>query len=622
MHPDLVLGPPHTLSTLEKRLVLGPGLSHPSPQDVEDLFTNAGPLTGPCVLRLLRVYFILLHPARIPDEADLDSCHVRIVHIVNAALCAVKAVCYIRNYIPRQLCEDLWPRLWSWVNFALTYHEFLIGILPQDTLPSAKHLALSCLHLASVFIADPQYQHTIVHVPDFYRLATRAWVWLLESPLVTASEETNVAMVLQFLGDPHANAAQMIDAAGGMYPLAKLVAAQFDAVCPNRSSAIPDGKRHILRYLVYLLIALDTFFYRSSEPERLWVAIIPLGIVPRLINTSENLLRTLTTQSALVLRKCLYLLVKALRSRTGYRTLGAAIRSGLLYLIVSCARHQLEPETSDSLVILLQRVLAPATIFYHVLDALQEVLPPLLDDTPPFPPNILEAWNALTDSAVERFPVLAKLQKNTSSSRRACDNLDCRVICEKTDLRCCSRCQYSLYCSLTCQLADWRQGHRDTCAAHRDHRARYVLRYGYRERAFFSALLNRDYQSHRTSIASHLATLWASVPDAHAFTLFDYRSGTLHISLVTHEYLVANSLLSPSVSDQVNRASRSGGLMSFDLMLVPEGYGEYCWITPRRTSTSSLYNQLKLIAAQSTEPEDIFQHVKVTIQDDDAESVY
>ncbi|KAK7000519.1 hypothetical protein R3P38DRAFT_2561093 [Favolaschia claudopus] len=75
-------------------------------------------------------------------------------------------------------------------------------------------------------------------------------------------------------------------------------------------------------------------------------------------------------------------------------------------------------------------------------------------------------WSGFVVFARERLQILEKFRSVEVSTKRSCDNIECRVLnAIKTDLRRCAACKLAFYCSKQCQTVSWQKyNHRTVCA--------------------------------------------------------------------------------------------------------------------------------------------------------------
>jgi len=272
---------------------------------------------------------------------------------------------------------------------------------------------------------------------------------------------------------------------------------------------------------------------------------------------------------------------------------------------------------------LLMKILPDGLLYYHVVAAMAKVLDEVteiwsseeLEDA-----EIVDDWDSFHDLAEKRVQLLDGLQ-----SSRACDNLECGKIQDRSRYRRCSGCKTHYYCSSDCQIADWKHG------GHRNHCGSPALlslgetsscRLGFRERNFLRAVVQEDYADGIHSICETQVIFMANHPADRFFTLFDYTHNLVRISVDS----VVNSLTSDDLkkagsewTDILSRANRSVGRVQLHVIRVSEGSDTRVLVIPLRTNSPQIHDALRRLARSipagskeediSDEVERILEHV-------------
>ncbi|KAJ7697759.1 hypothetical protein B0H16DRAFT_1839608 [Mycena metata] len=234
------------------------------------------------------------------------------------------------------------------------------------------------------------------------------------------------------------------------------------------------------------------------------------------------------------------------------KNLLSALQNGLLLAIIRCARRHLPDETPSSLDLLLLEFLAPATVYYHLLDVM---------------------WNAYQD----RHDLKVAYEQRTTSAKGACDNVNCNKIALKATLRRCSGCRTFLYCSPTCQESDWKTGgHREMCAMHKlVRRSTCDESFPSRDCAFIRFLLHEDYLAARRKIILDTMTTLHANPRMGSVILFDYRDGPVSITPYTLRGAMEKTLLVFDFDvwlDWSKRVGASVGKVQLHIAALPTGF--------------------------------------------------
>ncbi|KAF7331422.1 hypothetical protein MKEN_00020600 [Mycena kentingensis (nom. inval.)] len=137
-----------------------------------------------------------------------------------------------------------------------------------------------------------------------------------------------------------------------------------------------------------------------------------------------------------------------------------------------------------------------------------------------------EDWEFFLCMVQERLRLSAA--QSMKEAARVCDNLKCH----KTAGKQCSRCKDASYCSITCQVADWKEGkHREICDEGCS--LGFGRSLGFHQRRFLRSILDHDYQTHKESIRAQQARNLAENPSSICLTVFDYSALDLkvHVSV-------------------------------------------------------------------------------------------
>ncbi|KAJ7663419.1 hypothetical protein DFH06DRAFT_1324878 [Mycena polygramma] len=273
----------------------------------------------------------------------------------------------------------------------------------------------------------------------------------------------------------------------------------------------------------------------------LCVALASRGLVETLTINAWRMRLAPNQDNGDIVSKCMGLLAAIFGISRGFRLLRVAIKNGLVPLILVCARLGSITPVADTLQDTLHKMITeilapagPATVHYHVLVDLanRNVAPADIGSADDFcRRDVFQAWMYFHQLAEVRLKLLSVFDMKNHVSHRACDNVECGIILEKSTLLCCSGCRESLYCSKYCQKLDWRSGHRESCVWHQTSHENFRRDYSSRESAFLRAVIHHDYQSIRPAMCKLLVDAWAVQPDASFFAIFDCRTGSSKVSL-------------------------------------------------------------------------------------------
>ncbi|KAJ6455179.1 hypothetical protein C8R45DRAFT_1188328 [Mycena sanguinolenta] len=220
---------------------------------------------------------------------------------------------------------------------------------------------------------------------------------------------------------------------------------------------------------------------------------------------------------------------------------------------------------------LLQHVLLPATVYYSVLIQLRISLSQVRNPNTAtiFRDNTLLAhWRNFVEVAERRFRIVNKYSDGTLTAPRGCDDPECAKIYPKHDLKRCSGCLTTYYCSQACQTNDWRRGgHRLTCGDLSLRQERDYARHSSRDRSFLRAITYHEYTARRDEIAMTRLIRMQQYPGQIMCMLFDFTQPTCEIVVGPLEGLIR---LGP-FECEVEQTTRSEGRIELHLMRVQHG---------------------------------------------------
>ncbi|KAJ7932046.1 hypothetical protein B0H13DRAFT_1857462 [Mycena leptocephala] len=513
-------------------------------------------LNGPAISEppLYAAFYANLDPTRIPTALDDESSDEDLPAAMVAAYISLTALKDTER-VPTSVLPHLWPRAWEWMQFLYTHYYHL-----QRYDSSLGDTRLDLFFLVMRFRMDPDTAKLVDSTAGVHTVVGMAWRIIVER--AHRGDDCGMPTLCAILrgygtaDDPAINARHMdelIDGAGGSVDdLASLVVRYV-----NLSVARTD------RTLLALESVLS-FLIEGRFHDPLWApAFVSAGILKVLINAQRR-----------------HWTIKALKT-------------GLLRAIISCDSALLHLPSAQWL---LTTYLPSCTVHYNVLHQMHISLSELGPHTTP-----TVNWIRFVHLVEERTIFLGSFSAENRTSSKACDNIECGVIQERTNFRRCSR---------SCQRADWRSGHRNVCqesyvgfsvALYSEHSTctdHWRTLGGHREREFLCALLHDDYLYHRHDILRRQAEFMINHPDDPFYTWFDYTSGQLVVDVV---YLVG--AVGPYrveddwyTVDQLVRATRSNGRVNLHRVFIRDaGALVPMWI-PLRSKSGRLYEGLRDLA--------------------------
>ncbi|KAJ7201223.1 hypothetical protein C8J57DRAFT_1412418, partial [Mycena rebaudengoi] len=145
-----------------------------------------------------------------------------------------------------------------------------------------------------------------------------------------------------------------------------------------------------------------------------------------------------------------------LNASSGHNWIPSAVENGLLRAIA-----------------LARRAVYVSLVYYRIPAAIYAALREIdvLGNSAAFKASkIYQKWQALVDLRQKRLAVVKIFDFPRYVPLKACDNLQCAIISDRTRFRRCSGCLCFYYCSQECQIIDWRVGgHQEACNAYGAH---------------------------------------------------------------------------------------------------------------------------------------------------------
>ncbi|KAF7339165.1 MYND-type domain-containing protein [Mycena venus] len=139
-------------------------------------------------------------------------------------------------------------------------------------------------------------------------------------------------------------------------------------------------------------------------------------------------------------------------------------------------------------------------------------------------------WREFANVTADRIAISNELEAGARVGMKACDNVQCGKMQEKTAFKRCSKCQYSYYCSRVCQQLDWTDGgHRTGCASFRRNRLALssIQRFTTRERTLMRAILHHDFEALKLDLYRQQVLCLHANPGVDCFVFFDYTRGAV-----------------------------------------------------------------------------------------------
>ncbi|KAJ7155225.1 hypothetical protein C8R46DRAFT_437834 [Mycena filopes] len=454
--------------------------AHGSIPDLRRLMHHLYDAEDPAKYRkCLPIFYLCLDPAGIPTEDDLTA------DTVTGALEALTVLHQITDWKKIVPWPELWPRIWAWLVFFHTYHE---------SLPPAFAL-LDRFFVFLRFIAVEEIWPMLGSTTGFGMLFVDAWVFHLDGKAgaYPPLHFYKFSLALhQLRGMTPTTFTEIVEGANGLNGLASLVVRSIRHFLPTQPLPLLPSASLFFGHIVDFLGAC----LELTEAKPLFSALVAAGAAKSLTSAACLITNSPALQeSRSNLNVCFRVLQYLLATPHAIRK---SLAAGLLGALIRTAATPLPPASTGSnwdVLVLIARMLPAFTVYSTVLTELERQLHALEETAELKESDFYDDWKSFVALARERITFMNELNSSKVRPLKACDNLECGVIRERANFRCCSWCKRVYYCSRDCQRKDWNNGaHRKSCTSHQPSWADTEL--SPRNYAFICALLQRDLAEH------------------------------------------------------------------------------------------------------------------------------
>ncbi|KAJ7755258.1 hypothetical protein B0H16DRAFT_1690374 [Mycena metata] len=492
---------------------------------------------------------VLIDPSRLPSLEDMQELSDDTLSIINAVFVALAGIS--APEIPVYVQIELWPRALESIHFLWTLRDHIPAVRKWE-----ERVYVDFLQFTHVLARQGGniYTNLFLSSPGFFHILLTTWTLLLKS---RTRWDESLANMFPLVAGHHADrqrVIEMIDGAGGtLEALVGVLVKIISLLAPSPDTRLPVMHRDILGTIFILVRTIDLIL----KPGERRIAVSSLFPMLKSFDMAKVLTISICASAGtmelepgpmlLDARQILYFFL-LVHDGGDDKNLLSALQNGLLLAIIRCARRHLPEETPSSLDLLLLEFLAPATVYYHLLDVMWNAYQNVkhLTTTEDFRTSkTFASWSTFVDLLVQRHNLKVTYEQRTTSAKGACDNVNCNKIAAKATLRRCSGCRTFLYCSPTCQKSDWKTGgHREMCAMHKLVRGNTCDEsFPSRDRAFIRFLLHEDYLAARKKIIFDTMTTLHANPRMGSVILFDYRDGPVSITPYTLRGAMKKTLL-------------------------------------------------------------------------------
>ncbi|KAJ7648335.1 hypothetical protein DFH06DRAFT_1476353 [Mycena polygramma] len=538
----------------------------------------------------LPIFYANLDPTHIPTaEFDGDDPSIPRALLILGTLRLLKP-----SHAPAVV--DLWPRLWEWLSFLHTYHDYI------PSLALLRPVSYDLLSIITTCTSNSDASELIGRTPGVREVVMHAWSSLVGD---NNAEDTYVGFIdlggiLSYFMNAKepANRAELLDATDGSSGLAYLIARYIERFMPIEGTAVTEETVYLYEGVVSFILDLTE---DTGEIQRVDIAgaLVSAGLVASFtavvcaISKSPPNMQDCVVELLEDSFEVLHLLLNG-----SHKAIRDAIPAGLLQAIVRssiiCDGDDFESTPLHEVV---DNMLPAATIYRSVLLKLEPELAnvkEIADSTVFQATTMAEIWEYFVDVAQERIELERAV--GATSSQKACDNMECGIIQGKREFRRCSHCRQVYYCSSECQKRDWRSGHRESCDSLRICRFKNsdISR---RDLSFMCALFDSDsYELQNEDRLQERVFLMRDHPGEPIVSVLDYSDGSVRAFITTlAEERAADEHRDVCWIEHVSRAARSRGRMELHIMRAWDGTRQRRWMFPQRCNHSRLTDGLTRI---------------------------
>ncbi|KAK7006341.1 hypothetical protein R3P38DRAFT_3037925 [Favolaschia claudopus] len=574
MHPALHLDALNRLVPSIRRyatLACKEGASVKTVKRVRDLLVERSDLPTSQTNAFLPVFFHHLDPRLIPPVEALEARDSLASDAISRALFSLNGLAYLFD-LPLDVGPFLWPSLWSWIRFLMSYWDYL----PKPP-ANLSAVGVNFITTLGLFQDHEETWKLISNTPGFRNVMAQIWKLL---PTVGKSHREAVFRVFSDLiaeldvREP-ANLDEFIAGAGGSPDdLAKVIIQYMHLLTEGISTVMPDSRAVGISCLITFIQEADDYpgdddAWLREEFSPLCVRILLNNGLEALLATIHALMKTPDAQTGTAIVPCMSLATRFIISPFAFRSLVHGLQAGLLRIILN-----------SRLRYIIVAGIPMGLVFHDVVVALEAALSDIdnLTSTVAFRKSpLFQDWKTFIKLARHYIAVLDL--EEFREPERVCNNLTCGITDKKSKFRRCSgyRCRSSYYCSSECQKTDWKTGgHRSACQSY----GTLLLRESFSnmalsntEREFLRALIHHHYATNIDFICAQQIGFIASNPNDVFLTYFDHRSSPLKIE--------------------------SEGRMQLHVIRIVRGAKYRHFIIPHHTADSELFDEMGKISVDN-----------------------
>ncbi|KAJ7639558.1 hypothetical protein FB45DRAFT_906007 [Roridomyces roridus] len=476
------------------------------------------------------VIYANLDPTRMPSPEVLDGltnmsaqlpCIQNLVPLFDWMRIITSGPLFERLY---GAAPDLWARFWPWVDFLLSHEDSLVGFSPAHDLSIHQSISQTIMAL----FTNPITSHLVIDTTGIRRAMVISWIKILR--LFESDEQTRMRDVAIPISVPSElkngqHLAEVLDGCGGDLSLLSRIMTESISLASKHPNDPLAGS--LVTPVLLLLSRIGSRF-----PGTLSGLMTP-KLVSSLVSAVGIQVTAPGWHQPTGIQVSLVMLLQFLHMPQAFNWIVPCLRKGLLTQVVSwgerlggAAPADTVNKFDDLLRLVLPEMLVRPTIVVEMkrcFDALEErAAKPAFAECVLFP-----MWAALRDLVNERTAIVKVWEDPRRQPSLVCYNVQCAKITDRNSLRRCGGCHTAVYCSETCQRADWVvvDGHRTECKPMSEiSRGFALMGLHHRDKSFIRTLLDMDSRRHRVQICVEFVLFMAQHPETPGLLAFDYQN--------------------------------------------------------------------------------------------------
>ncbi|KAJ7616917.1 hypothetical protein DFH06DRAFT_1364665 [Mycena polygramma] len=566
----------------------------------------------------LPILFLYLDTSRLPTVAQLDSIISTPdraptsgpnLDLIRAAILSLHGISrmMVHSLLSRDVCIELRPRLHPWMLFANVFWQY---VPPHLQVVGPKHTCAASSAILLDLGFNPDSASLVRNATGTRGILVKYRSALVDNDGIIAHEgsvaETDewrdMASIIAFLSQDRDKSLRSLEhlaegVDGSQHKLAQLLVKQM-----HLAAAHCDVRPEMGAMTLTAVLGLVDW---SGDSAHFNETLLSYGLAPALVrairaldaHTRRSDAGSTGPVAGASVGVAFGMLISKFHRTSGNRWLMQALDAGLLHLIVSLglsARQILpvDPKILELLQKVLQDVLPGYLLYYPVALRIKKYLPPAhaITTSRAFRKcDLFDLCGEFAKLLEANSTALDFLESKARRSAKACENMECLLITDKSNFQRCSGCGVAYYCSKECQKRDWEAGHKKGCPTLSSIDPPWAP--SSRDRTFIRAVMQQTLSSLALKpILIRQAEFIYSNPGVDFFTIFNFtrrNDGASWISVLPLSQCAAAE--APFRSAHM---ARSGRRMQLHCVTLNGGPQPFSWMLPMWSNSSRLLDGL------------------------------